>query len=55
MHDGKSGEVIETQCLYHGPVHAVVFHPNGSSYATGAGDSVVCIWRFNVLLIDILV
>lgn len=47
MHDGKTGDVIETQRSHHGPVHAVAFHPHGSSYATGAGDSAVRIWKFN--------
>lgn len=46
MHDGKTGDVIETQRSHHGPVHAVAFHPNGDSYATGAGDSAVRIWRY---------
>lgn len=47
MHDGKTGEILETQRSHHGPVHAVAFHPHGTSYATGAGDSAVRIWRFN--------
>jgi len=46
MHDGKTGEVIETQRAHHGPVHAVAFHPHGTSYATGAGDSAIRIWRY---------
>jgi len=35
MHDGNTGEVIEIQRAHHGPVHAVAFHPFGTSYATG--------------------
>jgi len=46
MHDGKTGDVIETQRSHHGPVHAVAFHPHGTSYATGAGDSAVRIWKY---------
>jgi len=47
MHDGKTGDILETQRSHHGPVHAVAFHPHGTCYATGAGDSAVRIWRFN--------
>jgi len=46
MHNGATGEVIETQRAHHGPVHAVAFHPHGTSYATGAGDSAIRIWRY---------
>lgn len=46
MHDGNTGEVLETQRAHHGPVHSVAFHPDGTSYATGAGDSAIRIWRY---------
>jgi len=46
LHDGKTGEVLETHRAHHGPVHAVAFHPHGTSYATGAGDSAIRIWRY---------
>lgn len=46
VHATATGEEVVTERGHHGTVHAVRFAPDGSTFASGADDATVRLWKF---------
>ncbi len=48
VHDADSGAELACHKGHHGTVHCVRFAPDGETYASGASDAIIRIWRLDV-------